>query len=253
MIHFVRCLGAATAVLGSLTTARALAAQGGPPLETDDPGTPGNGRFELNLALEAEREPDGTTYDAPRVDLNYGVGPRIQLKLEVPWRVAPAPAQPSRTGFGNVILGVKWRFAERASGRAAISVYPQVTLAASRTAVAKGLADSGSTVLLPVEIAWRMGPLDVDAELGYRRAGGASGLAYGLVFAHQPLRLLELLAECNGTGRGALTDAGLLCGVGARSELGPPISVLGALEAGVAGSPDTRPDRRIYTGLQLRW
>jgi hypothetical protein len=54
--------------------ARPLRAQGGPPLETDDPGTPGEGRVELNIALESERARDGTGYDAPRVDFNYGAG-----------------------------------------------------------------------------------------------------------------------------------------------------------------------------------
>jgi hypothetical protein len=233
--------------------ARPLRAQGGPPLETDDPGTPGEGRVELNIALEAERERDGTGYDAPRVDFNYGAGARVQLKAEVPWRIAAAPSQPTRTGFGNVILGVKWRFVEWDSGRVAVSMYPQVTLAGSRGTVANGLADSGYAVLLPVEVAWPLGPVDLDAELGYRQAHGGSELMYGLVVAHQALPSLELLGECNGAGGIDFTGVGLLCGIGVQWELRPLLGVLGALEKGVAGAPDSRPALRVYTGAQLRW
>jgi hypothetical protein len=101
--------------LTCLGLSRAVEAQGGPPLETDDPGTPGPGHVELNVSAQAERDVSGTVYDAPRLDANVGVGARLQLKLEVPWRVATAPAQPTETGIGNVGVGVKWRFAEQGS------------------------------------------------------------------------------------------------------------------------------------------
>lgn len=35
-------------------TAHQTRAQGGPPMITDDPGTPGSGRFEINLAVALE-------------------------------------------------------------------------------------------------------------------------------------------------------------------------------------------------------
>ncbi|MFT3792165.1 MAG: hypothetical protein QM741_14065 [Rudaea sp.] len=37
-------------VLVLFAIAKLAAAQGGPPLVTDDPGTPGNGKWEINLA-----------------------------------------------------------------------------------------------------------------------------------------------------------------------------------------------------------
>jgi len=70
-----------------------LQAQGGPPLETDDPGTPGAGHVELNLSMEAERDHGGTLYDAPRIDANLGLGTRFQLKL---CPGALRPRRPSR-------------------------------------------------------------------------------------------------------------------------------------------------------------
>ncbi len=49
---------------------------------TDDPGTPGNGKWEINLAVMFEHRPNETSYDAPAIDLNYGIGEHIQLTLQ---------------------------------------------------------------------------------------------------------------------------------------------------------------------------
>src|SRR6185369_5759842 len=132
--------GLGLAALACLGLSRAAAAQGGPPLATDDPGTPGPGRTELNVSAQAERDVSGTVYDVPRLDANVGVGTRLQLKLEVPWRVAAAPAQPTETGIGNVGVGVKWRFAEK--GTVAVSTFPQFTFGRSASAREKGIAES---------------------------------------------------------------------------------------------------------------
>jgi len=43
-------------------------AQGGPPMITDDPGTPGNGKFEINLAGAFERRPQELSMDLPAID-----------------------------------------------------------------------------------------------------------------------------------------------------------------------------------------
>jgi hypothetical protein len=243
----------ALTVAVSAAITQSLHAQGGPPLETDDPGTPGRGRFELNIEVEAERALDGTAYDAPNLDINYGAGEYVQLKIEVPWRVATATSRSAHTGLGNAILGLKWRFLESDSGRVALSIYPQLTLAAPRRAAADLVADSAGALLLPVEVAWHMGALNLDAELGYRRSRETSEVGFGAVVAHQTSPRLELLGECNGTAEIQLTAVGVLCGLGVRWALGEPISLLGALEEGVVGAVETRPDHRIDVGVQFRW
>jgi len=49
---------------------------------TDDPGTPGNGKWENNLAIAFEHRPNETLIEAPAIDLNYGVGDHVQLTLQ---------------------------------------------------------------------------------------------------------------------------------------------------------------------------
>jgi hypothetical protein len=116
-----------------LTTALcALArAQGGPPFRTDDPDTPGNKHFEINFGFIADRNLTAGSYQVPDVDMNYGLGDRLQLKYELPialeeTRPQPAtpfdPATPSQVigGLGESLLGIKWRFYERHAGDPAI-------------------------------------------------------------------------------------------------------------------------------------
>jgi hypothetical protein len=49
---------------------------------TDDPGTPGNGRWENNIAIVFEHRPNEWSIDAPAIHLNYGWGDHIQLTLQ---------------------------------------------------------------------------------------------------------------------------------------------------------------------------
>ena len=64
------------------SVARIAFGQGGPPMITDDPGTPGNGKWENNLAIIIGHRPNETSIDLPEIDLNYGVGDQIQLTLQ---------------------------------------------------------------------------------------------------------------------------------------------------------------------------
>jgi hypothetical protein len=57
-------------------------AQGGPPFYTNDPGTPGNLNWEINLGYMPFFYSDRSVSHVPDVDLNFGVGDRIQLTYE---------------------------------------------------------------------------------------------------------------------------------------------------------------------------
>src|ERR1019366_112961 len=98
--HSVRALGCA---LFLLATGRAPA-QGGPPLVTDDPGTPGRGNWEVNVAATLDRTSLASSWGTPLVDANYGWGERVQLKLEMPFAVVSG-ADGTRGGIGNPLFG----------------------------------------------------------------------------------------------------------------------------------------------------
>jgi len=131
-------------------TAQVLA-QGGPPLLTDDPGTPGNRNWEINIATTHFRSPGEREIEAPLLDINYGLGDRIQLKYEVPYLFDSDEGAPYRTAVGNSLIGVKWRFFQESDEKGwNISTYPQLELNNPFNSEALGLVDRGPRFLLPV-------------------------------------------------------------------------------------------------------
>ena len=85
-------------------------AQGGPPLVTDDPETPGDGKWEINVGAIATHTRGRWEIAAPDADINYGWGDRVQLKLDVPRVTARDDGQHWKSGAGEGNAGVKWRF-----------------------------------------------------------------------------------------------------------------------------------------------
>ena len=126
-------------------------AQGGPPLITDDPDTPGPGYWEINIAMLRDKTQRQRRLEVPRIDLNYGVGRRIQLKFEMPW-VALAPQdEPHEAGPGNATAGVKWRFLGQEGETLAWSIYPQLDFSIIDATLTKGIEDHRRQFLIPTE------------------------------------------------------------------------------------------------------
>ncbi len=62
--------GATLLLLLILTLTGSAVAGGGPPMLADDPGTPGDGRWEINLAALVNHSAVQTVRQLPLVDLN---------------------------------------------------------------------------------------------------------------------------------------------------------------------------------------
>src|SRR5215213_6069594 len=79
--------------------------QAGPPLITDDPGTPGDGRWEINLALTIEQTRAERALELPLLDINYGLGDHIQLKYEGALLVVDEQDAGPRGTLSNSLVG----------------------------------------------------------------------------------------------------------------------------------------------------
>jgi hypothetical protein len=174
-------------------------AQGGPPLLTNDPGTPGAENWEINIAAMPILSRDQNSYQLPQLDINYGVGPRIQLTMEIPYVFATAPGQPHATGWSNALPGVKWRFIENKRGWN-VSVFPQLATGGARGDVRSGIATSGTRILLPLEVQRNFGPLELNAEAGYyipfhETNQGHEERIIGFAAGHQFTKKLEIIGE----------------------------------------------------------
>ena len=84
---------------------------------TDDPGTPGNGNWENNLAIAFEHRPNEWSIDAPGIDLNYGWGDHIQLTLQTSLAILKRSDHGAVGGLGGTEAAVKWRFLDEEKQR----------------------------------------------------------------------------------------------------------------------------------------
>jgi hypothetical protein len=157
-----RCAGIAVLLISS----DGALAQGGPPLVTDDPETPGDGHWETNIAAIGMRTPGRWDIDAPDADINYGLGENIQLKLDIPWAYSKEPNQAWRSGAGTAQVGVKWRFADIQDSGLSMSTYPQLSWNLLSSSVSRGITTPGRQFFLPIEAATVVGDFRLDGEIG---------------------------------------------------------------------------------------
>jgi hypothetical protein len=175
----------------SLAFASAFA-QGGPPYLTNDPGTPGNLNWEINLGYIPTFYSNQSVSHTPDVDINFGIGDRIQLTYENAWLRVQNPSFPAKFGLGQSNPGVKWRFYDAGETGLNISVFPQLFLNNPGDAVGRGIVPASESFLLPVEFSRKFGPVDLDYEIGYQFVHkGPNGWITGLVAGHDFTHKLE--------------------------------------------------------------
>ena len=244
-------IAAAGLCCASLSAPRDARADAGPPYLTNDPGTPGDGNWEINVASMTTRSMGATAWQIPQLDLNYGLGPRIQLTYEIPYVVQSGSGQPQSSGFSNALPGIKWRFLDEGEGGWQASVFPQFETAGSPAMQHAGIAEEGSRLLVPVEVASSVGPLALDFEAGYYLAHrGPEERILGLVAGHKLTPRLELDVELyNDHAMGALPDFTTL-DVGGRYRLGRGFILLFMAGRSVAGSTG-QVDFMSYLGIQI--
>jgi len=187
-------------VIFLLSSACALA-QGGPPYYTNDPGTPGNFDWEINLGYIPFLYSDQSVTHSPDVDINFGVGDRIQLTYENAWLRVQAPSSAAKFGLGQSNPGVKWRFFDHGESGLNISTFPQFFLNNPDDAVHRGITPTSQAFLLPVEFSRKLGPVDVNYEAGYLFVHrGPNGWLNGLVVGHDFTEKLEMDVELYNQG-----------------------------------------------------
>jgi hypothetical protein len=226
-------------------------AQGGPPVITDDPGTPGNHHWEINVAYTQETRTGVTNLETPIFDFNYGVGDRLQLKFEIPYAVQTAASE-TRTGLGNSRVGTKWRFLEETKYGISVSTYPQFTFNNPTSSVRRGIVDDGLQMFLPVEVSKTVGRFQAGGEVGYNfRQKAANELWLGVVGAFQAASRVQLLTELHSIETGRFAGNESVFDLGGRVKLTNLNTLLFAAGRSLPGSTDGQPKFFMYAGIQF--
>jgi hypothetical protein len=228
-------------------------AQGGPPMLTDDPGTPGAGNWEINAAYLEQRTRTEHFRSVPHVDFNYGVGDNIQLKYETGWLFVDEKGDGHgwQGGLDDSLLGVKWRFLDHDHAGLDVSVYPQLQLESPTRSVSRGVAEPGPNLFLPVEVGHDFGRAKVIAELGYQYFREAKDeWVAGILGAWQVSESVEVMAESRFFTSRPFDFTDVILNVGFRAEVASHVRLIGALGPGLNDSSDAT--RWVaYLGIQV--
>jgi hypothetical protein len=227
-------------------------AQAGPPFLTNDPGTPGNANWEINLASMQTVTRGGSTYQVPQIDLNFGLRDDIQLTYEIPYELQSGSGRQVQSGWSNGYPGIKWRFLDEGKGGWQMSIFPQVETGASQLAQEKGIAAPGPRYLLPVEVTKQVGTLDVDLEAGYYlRGAGPKERILGLVAGRSATESLELDAEIYDDRVYDSTQHSTTLDFGGRYKLGRGFIALFMAGRSLDGFAHGQPEFVGYFGVQI--
>ena len=242
-------------LLGLLAVTVVARGQGGAPLLTDDPGTPGPRHWEINLAFTLDERAGARTVEAPLLDANYGIGERLQLKFEIPWILRDGGGGVSGggvSGIGNALFGVKWRFCDEGDRGVAIGVYPQVEVETSARSARLGLVEAGTGFLLPLLFQKDLGPVSANLEGGYAFRGGGKGRwIWGLAVGHD-FGDFEAVTEFFGSADPRLSRAGWTWNAGMRWRATRSFVLLLSAGTGLSGEAgEPRPRALAYVGGQF--
>ena len=186
---------------------------------TDDPGTPGNGKWEINLSVALEHRPGETSYDIPGIDLNYGIGEHLQLTLQGAPVLLKRSGRGAIGGLGGTEAAVKWRFLDEDKSGFDLSMFPRIIFNVVQSSVRRGLAEDGTRFQIPFQAAKTFGRFHADAEFGpLAITVGRSEWLYGIVGGVDLAKTTTLMAELHGTSRMNFARDVLTVNVGLRHE-----------------------------------
>jgi hypothetical protein len=239
-------------VIAFFFAATSAFAQGGPPYYTNDPGTPGNLNWEINLGYMPFYFSGSSVSHTPDVDINFGIGDRVQLTYENAWLRVRNPGSSVKFGLGQSNPGVKWRFYDGGEGGLSVSVFPQFFLNNPDDAMRRGITAPNDSFELPFEFSKKFGPVDVNYEAGYQFVRkGADGWISGLVVGHEFSERLEIDLELYGSGTFHPAESQPTIDIGARYKLHRPVILLLMAGRSLEGARSNQAYFVGYFGVQF--
>lgn len=219
---------------------------------TNNPGTPGPNKWEINLAVDFEHRPDETRYDLPVIDMNYGVGDHIQLSLQNSPVLLKREDHGAIGGLGETQAGLKWRFLDEEKNGFDMSMFPRVIFNITQSSVRRGLSDDGTRFQIPFQMGKSIGRWHFAGEFGPLASSvGRSEFLYGIVGGFDVAKETILEAELAGTSRTNFTRDTLAVNFGIKQTLTEHCLLIGSLGHEIH-EPNDEPLALIgYFGVQL--
>jgi hypothetical protein len=187
---------------------------------------------------------------APDLDINYGWGEHVQLKVDVNWAMARTADDRRISGLGATDFGVKWRFVDQEKSGFAVSVYPQLSTNLAPSSAEKGLIADGRQFFMPVEVATEYGAFRLTSEVGrnFVERGPDAWLA-GTIVAHACGPTLECGFELHGTLVGGRLEP--IVNLGVHWQIAKQAILLASVGREFGSDADDGDSFLFYFGFQL--
>ncbi len=151
----------------------------GPPFRTDDPEPVEYRHWEFYVAHTYNNDKDGLSGTAPHLELNYGVVPNMQLHIITPFAYDRPQGGPNSYGFGDLELGIKYRFVQESDKIPMVGIFPILQLPTGNHN--KGLGNGDPQLFLPIWFQKAWGPWQSYGGGGYWFNGGSGNKNYWYV------------------------------------------------------------------------
>lgn len=179
-----------------------------PPLATDDPGTPGTHKFEINFISFCDKTA-GSKACENGIDAAFGVGEKTQIRISKAQTRDANLTDPTIVGHGPTDLGVKYRFFDKNGLQAAVFPSYQFDDASKVMNVDGTRADSeGRSIYLPLIISKDLGKYTVVTNVARRQnldhpenSSVFTSMSVGRAFGTKTRIMGEIASEKTGENR----------------------------------------------------
>jgi hypothetical protein len=212
--HWTTILSLMVALIAVFSTT----AQAGPPFLTDDPEPVEyqHGEFYVFSLLEATK--GVTAVQVPAFEFNYGIAEETQFHIIAPFNSFASTGNPTEYGFGDIQLGIKYRFLKETDDWPQLGVFPMLMVPSGDAD--RGLGNGSVWATLPIWAQKSWGKWTTYGGIGYAinpAAGRKNYLFGGWLLQRKVTEKLTLGGEVY--FQGADTDTGL----------GPSLSTAGGI------------------------
>ncbi len=221
---------------------------GDQPLVTDDTGTPGPNKWEINLAYTRNNTKleEITEFS---IDANYGFGEKTQLNLVIPYTHINRDEKSNPNHLGDIQFNTKHRFIDESDWFFSISTTPAIFLPT-------GNHRSKPDYFLPLEFDRHIKSLYIGSQIGYfihRDKGVEDELFYGFFSEYTVLERIDVLGEVFGfVTKHTKTDSPQF-NLGLRYKYNKLLSIMGSAGRSFEGRDSGGEDFHSYVGLRFKF
>jgi len=180
----------------------------GPPFRTDDPDPVDYQHGEFYLATQYEKDKEVTYGTAPHIELNYGIVPNAMVHLIAPYAFNRPEGAPTKRGYGDTEVGVKYRFINDEEEHFMVGTFPLLELPTGNSD--QGLGAGHTMYFIPLWFQKSWGPWQTYGGGGFWRNPGTGNKDYwffGKEVQYAITTMLTLGAELFGQTK--TTDTGM--------------------------------------------